>query len=366
MRRAKIPVVCGLKPAVNWGAVRVHFVEAEPSEKAYFEQALEGLDLEFVGALGHVEPGAEVVSIFVTDQLDAGFLAAHPALKLVATRSTSCDHIDLDALRARGVVVCHVPDYGETTAAEHTFALILALSRRLRAVMLAAKQPGRFSYEASQGFDLAGKTLGIIGMGRIGQRVLCLAVAFGMKVLAYDVDTPPELARSLGFEFVPLPQLLERSDVISLHAPLSRQTFQILNRDTLARCKRGVLIINTARGALIDTAALREALESGQVGGAGLDVLHDERILRDPVNRVIADDIIRHLRSDTMARESRDRQRIDELHELIQGDAVLQRPNVVFTPHLAFSSLESNLRRNQVTVENIRAFLAGAPIHRIA
>src|SRR5204862_4784510 len=121
-------------------------------------------------------------------------------------------------------------------------------------------------------------------MGHIGQHVAELAYAFRMKVLAYDVERPAELARTLHFDYVPLPELLAQSHVISLHAPLTAATYHILNRDALAQCRRGVLIINTARGSLIDSQALREALDSGQVGGAGLDVMQDERVMRQPVS----------------------------------------------------------------------------------
>ena len=127
-----------------------------------------------------------------------------------------------------------------------------------------------------------------------------------------------------------------------------------------------MLIINTARGALIDTQALRTALDDGTVGGAGLDVLEDERVLRDSVSRIVADDIIKHLRSDALAHEARDAERVSELQALMLGEALLKRANVVFTPHVAFNSHEAIARRNQVTVDNLRAFLAGAPIHVIA
>ena len=162
-----------------------------------------------------------------------------------------------------------------------------------------------------------------------------------------------------------LDNLLARSDIITLHTTLSAENYHLLNRETFARCKRGVLIINTARGALIDTEALREALDSGQVGGAGLDVLQDERVLRDTASNIIATDIIKHLRSDALAHEALDAERVRELEELMLGDAVVQRMNVVFTPHLAFNSVEAVARRNAVTVENIRAFLEGKAVDSV-
>jgi D-lactate dehydrogenase len=304
----------------------------------------------------------EILSLFINSRVTSEFLAAHPRLCLIATRSTATDHLDLPSCREHKVAIANVADYGFTTVAEHTFALILALSRRLREVMLAPKG-GNFSYAATRGFDLAGKTLGIIGMGRIGQRVAELAYAFHMPVLACDIEHPSALERELNFTFVSLDELLREAHIISLHAPLSAETYHILNRETLAKCREGVLIVNTARGALIDTQALREALDSGQVGGAGLDVLQDERVMRQTVSRIIAADIVQHLRSDASAQDARDADRVRELQELMLGDAILSRSNVVFTPHVAFNSVEAVERVMLVTVENIIAFASGRGIN---
>ena len=343
----------------------IYFIETESGEEEFFVEHLTGHDLRFVGKLDDVGDDAEIVSIFIHSSINEEFFAPRPRIRCIATRSTATDHIDLAACRARGIVVVRVADYGETTVAEHTFALILALSRRLREVMLSPKG-GRFSYAATRGFDLAGKTLGIIGMGRIGQHVAELAHAFRMQVLAYDVEESAKLARALHFTFVPLDELLTRSDVISLHAPLSPATYHILNRDTLARCQPGVIVINTARGSLIDTLALRDALDSGQVGGAGLDVLEDERVMRQPVSHIITADIIEHLRSDALAQDERDADRVYELQELMLSDAVLARTNVVFTPHVAFNSVDAVERIQQMTLENITAFAEGKPRNVVA
>lgn len=343
----------------------IYFVETEDSERDFFEQALADHEIVFVGRLEEVPEDAEIVCVFLTDRVDAEFVANRPRLKFICTRSHSTDHLDLAPLKARDIALANVNSYSETSVAEHTFALILALSRRLREVMAAAKAPTRFSYEDTRAFDLCGRTIGIIGMGHIGQRVASIAHAFQMKVIAYDVQTPEDIARTLQFDFVPLDELLARSDIISLHATLSSRTYHILNRDTFARCKRGAIVINTARGALIDTSALREALDNGIISGAGLDVLQDERVLRDTASHIITDDIIKHLRSDALAGEARDAERVRELEELMLADAVLQRQNVVFTPHVAFNSEEAVLRRNQCTVENLEAYFDGRMINRV-
>ena len=345
-------------------AVIIYFVETEPGDEEIYAHGLPGHDVRFVPALAEVGGDAEILVPFIGPKVTAEFLAAHPRLRFIATRSTATDHLELPACQARGVIVAHVPFHAETTVAEHTFALLLALSRRLREVMLAPKG-GRFSYEATRGFELAGKTLGIIGMGHIGQRVARLAQAFEMHVLAHDVEQPASVAAALGFTFVPLDELLAHAEIISLHAPLTPATYHLLNRDTLAKCQRGVLIINTARGSLIETAALRAALDSGQVGGAGLDVLEDERLMRAPAAKIIAADIIAHLRSDALAGEARDADRVRELEDLMLGDAILARPNVVCTPHVAFNSIEAVERLQQMTVENITAFAAGRRPHLV-
>lgn len=342
----------------------IYFLETESAEQEYFARELAAHDVRFVGDAGQVGEDAEIISTFLYSTITPEFLTEHPHLRLICTRSTAIDHLPMGACRERGVSVANVPNYGDTTVAEHTFALLLALSRRLRQVMVAPKV-ARFSYEAARAFDLAGKTLGIIGMGRIGQQVAELAKAFRMKVLAYDVDPAHEAARALKFTFVPLEELLAQSHIITLHTPLSPATFHILNRESLARCREGVLIINTARGPLIDTVALREALDSGHVGGAGLDVLEDERVMRQSASNIIAADIVEHLRSDAQAGDARDADRVRELQELMLGDALLARSNVVFTPHVAFNSVEAIERLETVTVENIKAFAAGQPVHLV-
>lgn len=345
----------------RFGTVKICFTEIERPEEEYFAANLSAHEVSFAVQLDEVPEDTEAISVFINSKIDPEFLVAHPKLRLVTTRSTAVDHINLAACRARNVCVCNVPNYGETTVAEHTFALLLALTRRLREVMQLPKD-GRFSYEAARARDLAGKTLGIIGMGHVGLRVAHLARAFQLQVLAYDAH-PWSGAAEAPVEFVTLDQLLERSDVISLHASLSEETYHILNAETLSQCKDGVLIINTARGALVDTTALREALESGKVGGAGLDVLQDERVFRQPASKIIAADIVKHLRSDALAHEARDADRLRELQELMLGDAMLGRSNVVFTPHVAFNSEEAVGKLRETTVANIRAFEAGKPEH---
>lgn len=345
--------------------MKIVFLDTEFPEQEFFAASLGDHELAFLDELSEVPSDTELLSIFINSEISASFLAIHPALKLIATRSAAIDHLDLEACRHHGVLVSTVPTFGETTVAEHTFALILALSRRLREAMLKPKR-GKFTYEAARGFDLAGKTLGIVGMGQIGERVATLAKAFQMHVLAYDVEARPELARSLQFSFVSLDELLASSHILTLHAPLLPATHHLLNRAAFAKCRPGVIVINTARGRLIDTDALREALESGQVSGAGLDVLEDERVMRQPVAGIIAAEIVEHLQSDAPVEGAREPDRVRNLHDLMLSDALLARPNVVFTPHTAFNSIEAVERLLQGTLENIQAFAAGRPQNIVA
>lgn len=342
-----------------WGVI-IYFVDIDPGDETFYGECFAEHDLVSVRRLAEVGDDAEIVSVFIDEPIDEAFLSAHPRMKLVATRSTSIDHIDVAACARHDVLVTHVANYGEVTVAEHTFALMLALSRRLRETM---EQPkGRqFSYEATRGFELHGKTLGLLGMGRIGRRVALLAHAFQMHVIAHDIDAPPDLAQRLHFRWAPFDDLLAHSDILSLHSALTPETYHIIDAAALARMKPGAIIINTARGALIDTGALRSALESGHIGGAGLDVLQDERVLRQSADHVIADEIVRHLRSDAQASEARDADRLRELEELMLGDAVLSRSNVVFTPHVAFNTREAVRRMAEATAHNIRAFLDDRP-----
>ncbi len=345
----------------------IYFLEVDPSDAAYFQAELPGHDVHFVSKPGRVGAGAEVVSVFIHTPVDRAFLEARPALRLVVTRSTGAEHIDLDACRERGVAVANVPSYGEHTVAEHTFALILALSRRLREVTGESAREGKLSYSAARAFELRGKTLGVVGAGRIGRHVITVAQAFGMRVLAFDIHAPAAVAKHAGFDFAPLEQVLAEAHVLTLHVPVGPDTHHLLNRATLASCRKGVLIINTARGALIDTDALLDALDSGQVAGAGLDVLEEEGTARQETTKIISEQIITRLHAVGTPAELHDREasRVRELQDLLRNKRLITRPDVIFTPHVAFNSVEAVERINSTTVQNILRFLAGQPVNLV-
>ena len=317
--------------------------ELEALRKTRFEGHTLELSAEPMSARGLARDGdADVVSTFIHSTLDRPTLERLPKLKFIATRSTGFDHIDLAFCRERGIPVANVPSYGENTVAEHTFALILALSRNIHKAFvhtLARDIP----FQALRGFDLAGKTLGVVGAGRIGLHAIKIAKGFGMQVVAYDLRRESLLAEVLNFRYVSLDELLAASDIISLHCPYTPRTHHLLNLENIRKVKRGALLVNTARGGLVDPAALTQALDEGILAGAALDVLEGEELLKDE----------RQILEQPLAQ--------DKLRMLLLNHSLLNRDNVVITPHIAFNSREAVERILSTTVENIRAFLAGSP-----
>jgi D-lactate dehydrogenase len=279
----------------------------------------------------------QVLCVFVRTGVTRQIIDAMPNLALVTTRSTGLDHIDLQACRERGVVVSGVADYGSGTVAEHTFALLLAIARRVCEARARANQ-GSFSYRGLTGFDLEGKTLGIVGCGRIGQHMLRIARGFGMELLAFDPAPMPGLASGLGVRYVSWSELLQRSDVISLHVPLNTGTHHLLDGDAFAQMKPGVVLLNTARGALIDSSALVRALESETVAAAGLDVLEEEDELSSEAPMGCGG------------------LGCDRGWSPAPHHALLGHPRVLVTPHIGFNSREAVVRILDATVANIAAW----------
>lgn len=282
---------------------------------------------------------AEIISLFVhSERVDNKKLDLFPHLKLIATRSTGFNHIDLAYCKQRGIAVTNVPCYGETTVAEFAFGLLLALSRK---IIIANNDMAhsRIAIGEYMGFDLMGKTLGVIGTGSIGRHMIQIARGFGMNVLAYDPYPTPAL-KDL---YVDTPsKIYEQADVISLHVPSTPENFHMLNAAAFTKMKPGVLIINTARGDLIDTQALYQALRQGIVGGAGLDVLENEDfLLHDEVST-----------PDKMTDN-------DFLLDSAMNLKILQFKNVIATPHIAFNSIDAINRILKTSFDNIRTFLAG-------
>lgn len=331
---------------------KVVFFETDKEEKEYFRKSLrKDFSLAFIDAplveedldkyMSKIEE-AEILSIFVYSRITEKVLKALNSLKLIATRSTGYDHIDLEACKTKGILISNVPLYGENTVAEHTFALILALSRNVHKAYYRTIRE-RFELEGLQGFDLKDKTLGVIGAGHIGLHVIRMAKGFGMEVLAYDVQKQSFLAEIMDFRYVPLEFLLKNSDVITLHAPLNDKTYHMINKDNIKSVKKGALLINTARGELVDTEALLLALEERTISGAGLDVLEGEDLIQEE----------KRLFSPEVPQES--------LQKVVRNHILLHREDVVITPHIGFYSREAIQRIRRTTVKNIRGYIRDNP-----
>lgn len=279
------------------------------------------------------EKDFDIAGVFMDSKVDASTISVLPELKFIATLSTGFDHIDLKAAAERGVQVSSVPAYGENTVAEFAFALLLALSRKIREASVRVKDEKKFSTDGLCGFDLAGKTLGVIGTGRIGKHAVRMGKGFGMKIVAYDVYHDDAFAKEMGYSYVSLEEILAESDVITIHCPYLPSTHHLINKNNIGLMKKGAYLINTARGAIVETPAVIAALKSGQLGGAGLDVLEEEANMK-------AGDM------------SLDRE-------------LVMMPNVIVTPHNAFNTKEAFQRILETTIDNIVAFTEGKPVNLV-
>lgn len=288
---------------------------------------------------------AEVVSGFIYSSFGDHVIEQLSNLKLVATRSTGFDHIPIDLCRERGIAVCNVPTYGSNTVAEHVFGLLLTISHKLEEAIDRTRK-GDFSPKGLQGFDLQGKTMGIVGTGSIGRDAIRIAKGFGMDVLAFDVAPDEEAALRLDFRYVALDELLANSDIVSLHVPANEKTRHLISRAEFEKMKDGAVLINTARGDVVDTQALVRALSEQKLSAAGLDVLPEEPVIREEAELLRSIYEQRH-----------------DLNTLLANHVLVHMRNVVVTPHSAFNTREAVQRILDTTVENIQAFAKGEPIN---
>jgi len=324
---------------------KIAFFEIDAWEEEYLRGALSGYDLFFTKErltdnTVSLAKDATVFSSFIFSTLTKELLSQLPSVKLIATLSTGYDHIDLKYCNEKGIVVSNVPSYGEHTVAEHTFALILALSRNLIPSVERTRQ-GDFSLDGLRGFELYGKTLGVIGEGKIGKRVITIARCFGMNVLVFT-KTPK--TNTEGITYVSLEELLGGSDIISIHVPHTSETHHLLNRENIQLCKKGSMLINTARGGVIETQGVLEALDKGILKGVGLDVLEEECNLREE-RELLSEDFFKTC----------------DIKTQLLNHVLLTRKDVIVTPHNAFNSTESLKEILDITVDSIKAFLSGKP-----
>ncbi|GAB3254249.1 2-hydroxyacid dehydrogenase [Larkinella harenae] len=323
--------------------MNVTVFSTKPYDITFFEQtnAAFGFNLRFLKVpldetTAELVTDSPVACLFVNDQANATVIGklAEQGVKLLALRCAGFNNVDLDAARQHGIQVMRVPAYSPYSVAEHTIALILGLNRKTHRAYNRVKE-GNFALDGLMGFDLYGRTVGLLGLGKIGKVTAQILRGFGCRLLGFDVVEDEE-ARQIGIEYVSLQELLSQSDIISLHCPLTPQTHHIINSKTLQLMKKGVMLINTGRGALIDTQAAIENLKSGQIGYLGLDVYEEESHLffEDLSDTIIQDDVFMRL---------------------------LTFPNVLITGHQAFFTRNALHGIAETTCQNIQAFFQGRP-----
>lgn len=317
------------------------------SSKSYDRQFLEAANLEHQHELVFLETrleaktaalaaGFPAVSIFINDQLDDVALQtiAQGGTRLVALRSAGFNHVDLTTAAKVGITVVRVPAYSPYAVAEHAAGLILMLNRKLYRAYNRVRD-GNFTLEGLLGFDLHGSTVGIVGTGKIGECFATIMKGFGCALVAYD-PYPNPVCVAMGVEYLSLPELLKRADIVSLHCPLLPQTYHLINQESLQQLKPGAMLINTSRGGLMDTTAVIEALKTGRVGYLGIDVYEQEEAIffEDRSSTIIQDDVFQLLQS---------------------------FPNVVVTAHQAFFTRNALEQIAATTLSNLSDFAAGRP-----
>lgn len=312
------------------------------SSKKWVVDSFNEINKKFLFELSYLEPrlnaqtaslakGHQAVCVFVNDHLDAKAIEGlkEHDVKLIALRCAGFNNVDIEAAHKNGIKVVRVPAYSPYAVAEHTLGLILTLNRKFHKAYTRVRD-GNFALEGMLGFDLHDKTIGIIGTGKIGQVFAEIMLGLGCKILAYDKFENDDLKKK-GVAYVELPDLYENSDIISLHCPLTHETYHIINEYSISAMKNGVMIINTSRGPLIDTVAVIEGLKEGKIGHLGLDVYEEEEDLffEDYTERVIPDDMFARL---------------------------LTFPNVLITSHQAFFTREAVHNIAGTTLNNVKSF----------
>jgi D-lactate dehydrogenase len=328
--------------------MRVAVFSTKPYDQAHLAPAaaeagheLRFLEPRLTTETAPLADGYAVVCAFVHDELGRDVLTTLAAggTRLVALRAAGFNNVDLAAAHELGIAVARVPAYSPYAVAEHAVALILALVRRIPRAYNRVRE-GNFALDGLLGFDLHGRCVGVVGTGRIGTVFTRIMAGFGCRLMAYD-PFPNDEVRELGARYVSFDELLSESDIIAVHAPLTPETHHLIDRRALSLVKRGVVIVNTSRGALIDTDAAIDALKDGRIGYLGLDVYEEEDDLffRDLSQEIITDD--------TFAR-------------------LLTFPNVLITAHQAFFTVEALRRIAETTMTNISSFESeGHPLHRV-
>jgi len=322
--------------------MKIAFLSTQPYDKEYFERYNKHHVITFFEAplneqTVNLIQGCDAVCCFVNDRLHAAVitLLAQMGIKIIALRCAGFNNVDLVAAKEKQIAVVRVPAYSPHAVAEHALALIMTLNRKTHKAYNRVRE-GNFSLSRLTGFDLYGKTVGVIGTGKIGQCFARIMQGFGCKVLAFDLIANKDLENT-GVKYLPLTDLLQQSDIISLHCPLTEQTKHLINQTSLDMMKNGVMLINTSRGGLIDTKATINALKRGKLGYLGIDVYEQEEKLffHDLSENIIEDEVIMRLMS---------------------------FPNVLVTAHQGFLTSEALTQIALVTLQNLEDFQKGKPL----
>lgn len=336
----------------NKNKLKIAFFEIEKWETEYLKSQLKGFDLAFFENKLNARDlrkisDIDILSPFIYSPVDKKTINSLKSLKYITTRSTGFDHIDLKAGKRKNILISNVPTYGENTVAEHTFALILTLSRKICHSWRRTKR-GNFSLKDLRGFDLKGKTLGVVGTGNIGKHVIRIAKGFEMDIIAFDIKKDRKFAKKIGFKYVSLDYLFKNSDIITLHVPYNKSTHHLINLKNLKLFKKGSYLINTARGKICDTTALLRGLEKGTFAGLGMDVLEGECLISEE----------KELLSSFFRKKC-------DLRTVLENHILINQPNVIITPHNAFNSKEALMRILDTTIENIKQFAKNKPTNLV-
>jgi len=325
---------------------KIAFFGVKPWEREIVERKIINLDAVGVGIFHedvqdklNIAAEYNILSVYISSPIDKAVLAKLPKLKMIAARSTGIDHIDGSECKKRGIEVTNVPEYGTNTVAEYAMALLLVVAKKI-VVAHQSVEEGEFSPHGLTGIDIEGKTLGVIGAGKIGQRMAKYAKGMGMRVVAVDVIKDEKAARQLGYKYVELEECLKIADFVSLHVPYIPETFHMINKKNIKLMKKGSYLINTARGPVVETEALVWALNEGILAGVGLDVVEEES----------------NLESMSMIMSSHPTK--DDLQEVLSFHMLRDRDDVVFTPHNAFNTTEAIERRVEMNIESIKQFIS--------
>jgi D-lactate dehydrogenase len=321
---------------------KIAFFDAKPYDEVSFNKVNERFGFDIRYYKGHMDidnvllsKGAEAVCIFVNAVADEPVINELKAngVNLIALRCAGYNNVDLKAVRKNSIKVVRVPAYSPYAVAEHTLALMLTLNRKIHKAYTRTRE-GNFALNGLMGFDMNGKTAGIIGTGKIAKILIKILRSMGMRVLAYDLYPDEEFAKINDVEYTTLNELYSQSDIISLHCPLTKETEYIIDYESIKKMKEGVTIINTGRGKLINTNALIKGLKSKKIGAAGLDVYEEESeyFFEDHSNIVMDDDILARL---------------------------LSFNNVIVTSHQAFFTKEAMHNIAETTLQNIQDYLDG-------